>query len=79
MELALAKNVRHLMPLTVATNVATPEHGQGTQEYLMYNHKKEEPNQIHRKHGKTPVRSSPPFGTIRLIACHSTTSGMLHY
>ncbi len=28
----------------VAANVATPKHTQDTQEYLIYNHKKEEPN-----------------------------------
>jgi hypothetical protein len=34
----------------VATNVATPKHTQDTQEYLIDNHKKEEPNKTQREY-----------------------------
>jgi len=36
-----------VMKKHVATNVATPKHTQDTQEYLINNHEKEEPNQTH--------------------------------
>jgi len=44
----------------VATHVATTKHTQDAQEYVMDNHKKEEPNQTHGEHGENLLVRLPP-------------------
>ncbi len=54
----------------VAIIVAAPKHMQGTQEYSVYNRKKEEPNKTHGENEVNLFVRLPPSNPYAITACH---------